>query len=280
MGVRPDFRLFADAIDISLTIQSRFSSLTLTDEAGLESDTLELVLTDNDPLNPLMLPPTGAELELWLGYDGELARMGLFVVDEIELSGPPDAMRITARAAPQEKSSGGKSSLLSQKTRSFVLGTLLGEIAKVIAAEHGLELKADDALAQIALPHIDQVNESDINLLTRIIKPYDAMVKPAGGFLVLAKRGESKAVSGAALLPVLLGPNDVTTWSATLSRRTPAASVVANWRDIESAEDQEVRVGEGEPEMRLRHPYPDAASALSAAQTALDQGQRPRQQSA
>lgn len=47
------------------------------------------------------IPATGAELELVLGYDGELARVGGFVVDEIETSGWPGELVVRARAAVQ-----------------------------------------------------------------------------------------------------------------------------------------------------------------------------------
>lgn len=47
------------------------------------------------------IPATGAELELALGYDGELVRVGGFVVDEIEISGWPGELVVRARAAAQ-----------------------------------------------------------------------------------------------------------------------------------------------------------------------------------
>ena len=47
------------------------------------------------------IPATGAELELALGYDGELARVGGCVVDEIEISGWPGELMVRARAAAQ-----------------------------------------------------------------------------------------------------------------------------------------------------------------------------------
>ena len=108
---KPDFRIVADCHDITSIIRSRLVSLSLTDEAGLQSDTLELVLADHDPSRRIVLPPTGAELEVWLGYAGALCRMGLFVVDELELSGPPGRLVIKAKAAVQTTTATGKSSL-------------------------------------------------------------------------------------------------------------------------------------------------------------------------
>jgi len=77
MGLRPVYRLLANQTDITNTIRRRLISLRYTDEAGLDSDVLEIVLADNEPDHPIEIPPTGAELELFLGYDDMAERIGL-----------------------------------------------------------------------------------------------------------------------------------------------------------------------------------------------------------
>ncbi len=57
----------------------------------------------------------GAELELALGYDGQLRPMGVFVCSEITLSGWPATMTLRAHAAPWEGTPKGKSDLQTQK---------------------------------------------------------------------------------------------------------------------------------------------------------------------
>jgi phage protein D len=250
----------------------------MTDEAGLKSDALEVVLADHDPAARIELPATGAELELWLGYDGQAQRMGLFIVDELELSGPPDQLKIRAKASPQDQSTGGKTSLQTQKTRSWEHGTILADMVRTVAQEHGMEAAVADTLASIALPHVDQVNESDINLLTRVVKDYDAIAKPAGGKLILAKRGESKTTSGQQLDTITVTPEQVTTWRVTISKRQPSGTVVAVWRDLATAQDKEAKVGSGEPVKRLRHQHTDQASAEKAARTEYQKGQRSERQ--
>ena len=278
LNIRPEFRLVANSEDITETIRQRFVSLRLTDEAGLKSDALEITLADHDPVNRIDLPAAGAELELWLGYDGEAQRMGTFIVDELELAGPPDSLVIKSKAAPQAESGSGSGStrlmVTTQKTRSWDAGTTLGDMARTIAQEHGLEPAVAASLDAITLPHVDQVNESDINLLTRLVKDYDAIAKPAGGKLVLAKRGESKTTGGQQLPTITVTLNQVTTWRVTITKRTPAGSVVAVWRDLSSAQDREAKVGNGEPVKRLRHQHSDQASAEQAARAELQKGQR------
>lgn len=266
----PAFRLSANGADITATIAAKYTSLRLTDEAGFQSDTLEITLADNDPANPVRKPPKGAELELWLGDSVAAARMGMFVMDEVELSGWPGQMVIRARAAPMEKSKGGKSDLQTQKTRDWPKGTKLQAMVQKIAKEHSLEAAVAKSLQAITLPHFDQTEESDISFLIRVAKKYDAVVKPGGGKLAVVKRGESKTASGDDMPTVVLMATDCTGWSENESARDSDGTVVAYWHDKGAAKRQEVKAGSGDPVRKLRHNYPDKASAEKAAQAELD----------
>lgn len=276
MGLRPDYRLLANSSDITATIQNRLVSLRYTDEAGMESDILEIVLADNDPANPIQIPPTGAELELYLGYDSAAERIGLFVCDEVELAGWPGEMTIRARAAPFDLSKNGKSNLQTQKTRSWPKATTLGSMVRKIAKEHGMDAAVSSKLSSISLPHIDQADESDIHFLARVAKKYDAIVKPAAGKLILAKKGEAKTVTGQSLPTVTLAPADVSRFRVVQSKRETAGMVVAYWHAVKSAKRNEVKVGAGEPVRRLKMYYPTQAMALAAARSELDRRERGR----
>lgn len=273
-GTEPTFMVLANQLDITAAIAERFISLTLSDAVGMESDLLEITLADNDPDAPIAIPPTGAELNLFLGYDGINMPMGLFVCDEVEVAGWPGEMVIRARAAVYDKSKGGKSDLQTQKTRSWEKGTKLGDMVAKIAKEHGLEPSVAASLKSIALPHTDQADESDINLLTRLAKKYDAIVKPANGKLVLAKRGESKSVGGETLAPVFLVPGDCSAFRLVLAKRETAGMVVAYWHAVKQAKRNEVKVGRGEPVRRLKQYYPTEEMALAAARADLSRRQR------
>lgn len=275
-GLKPDYRLLANSEDITATIRDRLVSLRYTDEAGMESDVLEIVLADHDPANPIQIPPTGAELELFLGYDGAAERIGLFVCDEVELAGWPGEMTIRARAAPFDLSKNGKTNLQTQKTRSWPKATTLGAMVGKIAKEHGMEAAVAGKLAGIALPHIDQADESDLHFLARVAKKYDAIVKPAAGKLILAKKGEAKTVTGQALPSVTLAPAEVSRWRVVQSKRETAGMVVAYWHAVKSAKRNEVKVGTGEPVRRLKMYYPTQEMALAAARSELDRRERGR----
>lgn len=274
MGLKPAFRIIANRADITAAILDRFVSLTLTDEAGLESDTFEVTLADHDPSVPIAMPETGAELEVFLGYDHMVQRMGLFIVDEVELSGWPGTMTIRGKAAPFSTSKDGKTDLQTQKSRSWEKGTKLGGLVAKIASEHGMEPAVSESLRGITLPHLDQTEESDISFLVRVAKRYDALAKPAGGKLVMTKRGESKSATGEELPTIAVVASQVSRWHMTLAKRDSPGTVIAYYHQARSAKKIAVEVGDGEPVRRLRHHYQDERSARDAAQAELDRRTR------
>lgn len=311
MNVTPSYRIVANDDDVTTDIADRFVSLRIVDQSGVESDRLDLTLADHDPAAPIAFPATGAELEVWLGYDGAVDRMGLYIVDEVELRWPPNQVLVKARAAPQAQSggegetatAGGSSSagsggskrqpLQGQKERSWESGTTIGEMVSTIAAEHGLEPAVASPFNTRQLPHIDQENESDMQLLTRVALQNDAVCKPGGGKLLFVAKGASSppaSSSGAAadttaqgsadsaaspsLPTVALTPDMVTAGRMTLSERRRPGRVTARWRDLVEAITREVVAGAGEPVEKLSEIFPDAPTATAAARAVLNQGSR------
>lgn len=269
LNIAPQFRVVANSQDITDKVRERLKHIRLVDETGATSDTLEIALADNVPTDPIKIPPRGAELEVFLGYDGDVRRMGLFVCGEIELSGFPREMVIRARAAPHEATPSGRVDLQSHKTRSWKAGTTLGDMVRRIAGEHRLKPAIAPQLAAIALPHTDQAHESDINLLQRLARRYDAIAKPAGGSLVFAPRGTATTASGAAMPRITLTPEDGSDYRVVFPSRESAGSCIAYYRDIAAAKRRFVTVGEGEPVHRLRHSFKDKDSAEAAARARL-----------
>lgn len=265
LNIAPSFKVVANNEDITGKITSRLKSLRITDETGISSDMLELHLADHDPSDPIQLPPLGAELEAFIGYDGQVRRMGLYICDEVQISGYPGSMMLRARAAPFEASKGGKSDLQTQKTRTWKKGTTLGAMVERMAAEHGLAAAVSEALASIVLPLTVQSQESDMNLLLRLAKQYDAIAKPGGGRLLMVKRGESTTASGERIPDVTLTPADGSAYQVSITAREDAGTTIAYYRDVRGAKRQEVKVGSGEPIVRLRMAYADRETAEAAA---------------
>jgi uncharacterized protein len=276
-GIRPTFRLVANTKDVTATILDRFSSLRLTDTTGDEADTLEVVLADHDPQNPIRKPQKGAELELFLGYDTLATRMGLFALDEIRMGGWPGTMTLCGRAAIYAETPKGKKDFQTQFTQSWKAGTKLGDMVRTLAKRHGMAAAISASLDGVQLPHIQQDSESDINLLLRLAKRYDAIAKPAGGVLVFAKRGEAKTLSGQQLATVVIRPAQVAWWTMTESHRDSAGTVAAYYHAGHQGVRHEIKVGTGEPVKRIRTWFVNQAEALAAAKAALARANRAQQ---
>jgi phage protein D len=273
--VRAAFQVTANDQDITRMIAERFAGLRVTDETGISADLLEITLVDHDPANPIQIPPKGAELAVSIGWEGsDLVPQGLFVCDEIELGGWPAYMVIRARAAVYETTPKGKTDMQTQKVRAWPAGTKLGDMAKKIAQEHGMAAAVSPALAGTVLPRFDQTEESDISFLLRVAKRYDAIVKPAGGKLLLTKRGASQSAEGVALPKLTIEPGQCADFTMVESSKESPGTVVAYWHSTKGAAKIEIKAGSGEPVRRLRHYYPTAAAATAAAEAELDRRRR------
>jgi phage protein D len=264
--MRPNVSILADQQDVTNTIRDRLLSLRISDEAGTQSDTVEIQLDDRDAT--IQWPRHGAELDIFLGADeNPLIRMGLYIVDEIEHSGPPSTVTIRGKAADM------RASIKAPKTRSWD-GITLGALVQTIAGEHGLTAKIIDQLASIAIEHIDQTNESDLHLLTRLARQHGAISKPVAGFLVFVPKGEAKSATGQPLPLTNIPKHHITRHRMTQAERGKYPSVKAYWHDSNTAEKQSVFVGDNQPVYAIRHTYNNAQEATSAALATLQRLQR------
>ena len=256
--MRPAFRIVADSVNITPVLADRLVSLDYTDKAGVKSDTLTIVLDDRD--QRLALPPTGATIELSIGYEkGPLARMGTFVVDEVEVSGPGRLLTISANAADM---TGG---IKAPKERSFHDITL-GDLVKVVAGDNKLTPSVASELASIALGHVDQT-ESDMQLLTRICAERDAVCKVSDGRLVVAKHASGETTTGKKLPLVTVQSDQVGSWRVSFTDRGKYKSVEANWQDKGAAQRKKATAGSGSPALTLKQTYATEDEAKAAAQS-------------
>ncbi len=230
-----DFKLLANNNDISEIIAKNLISFTLTDKAGTESVRLSIGLSW--PSNHTT-HSKGAVLKLSIGFNGNLVDKGQFVVDEITIIGASRRLQIVANAAPM-KNTKQLGTLQTHKTRSWDNVTL-NDVLKTLANEHGLTPKMNSSLSTIFIEHIDQVNESDMSLMTRLSKQYGAISKPADGYWLLLKEGEGTSVSGRTLPSFTITPEMVSNWQYREQSRNDSKRVVATYHDVESGETTEV----------------------------------------
>lgn len=258
----PAFQIVAAGIDITAMIRTRLLGLTITDEAGIKSDTLEIELDDRD--SAIELPMPGALIAVAIGYKGSLlVPQGIYTAEEVTLSGPPDRMVIRARAT----NFGG--SLKDQKTRGWEDKTI-GDIVAIIAGEHGLEGVVSTALSSFNYKRLDQTEESDMNFLRRIADNHDATTSAKGGKLIFAERAKGLSVSGLAIPPALIRRKGVLDWSVTRATRGAFGAVEAAWYDHEAGNKISVKVGDGVPVKKLKRQYLTEDEATRAAQAEFD----------
>lgn len=205
----PDFSLIAEGKDITAAIRTGLVEIKLTDYGGATGQTDTLTITLISPT--LTLPQKGARLSLGLGFNGDLVDKGRFVVCGCESSGPPRKIVINATAAPMDRrvQSGDTS---SHKNRSFD-STTLGDIVGKIAGDNGLTPRISSSLSGIAVPHVDQVRESDGAFMLRLASRYDAVSKPSGGYWLFLEQGAAETAGGKAVPGFTFTPKMVGRWS-------------------------------------------------------------------
>lgn len=254
------YKIVVNGSNITELIADRLLSAEITDQAGVKSDRLTLTIDDRD--QRLEVPPTGAKIEVSLGYVGKaLVRMGSYVVDEVDLSGPGREMVIRANAVDM---TGG---IKAPRERSWPDATL-GNLARTIASEHGLVPAIANELAARNLGHIDQT-ESDMQLLQRVCAEQGATCKVADGRLVVASRAAGKTATGSSMPAAVISAGDCESWSATLADRSKYKSVRAYYQDVGKAKRTGVTAGKGSPVLSLKNTYATKDEAQQAAQSKL-----------
>ncbi len=247
-------------------ISPRLMNLDLTDNRGIEADQLSITLSDHD--GQLTIPPKGAVIRLWLGWsDTGLADKGSYTVDEIEHSGAPDILSIRARSADLRK---GFKTKRERSWSNTTLGAVLGDIA----LGNGLTATIADTLAGLPILQLDQANESDANLISRIGEEFDAVVTVKAGCLLCLPAGGGKTASGAALPHITLTRADGDQHRYLEADRDSYDGVRAYFYDVNSAKKQEAIAGGGDYLKDLRHTYSDRHSGLRAARAEFNRLQR------
>ncbi len=261
--MKPIFNVSANGKDITGLLQDRVTSLIITDEAGFKSDKATFVLDNR--AQKIGVPPKGATLAIRLGYeDGSSWITGEYTVDDVDLAGRPDTLTISAKATDM------KNSLKAPKSKSWDVITI-GDLVAAIASDHKYQPKVSEPLASTVIPHIDQTEESDMHLLTRVAEAYGAVFKPANGYLIMAPRHQLKSFTGKTLTPITVDIEDVIgQFRYSSVERGKYQSVIASWRDTAANTDVDETVGTGNPAYRIRKSSANADEARAAAQAKKD----------
>jgi uncharacterized protein len=255
-------RLTLDGVDLAEKIDPRFLELTLTEKRGGEADELSLTLQNAD--GKLALPAPGKVLALSLGWkSGSDVRVGLidkgrFTVDEVEASGPPDQVRITARSADF---AGAYRKRRTKAWHNTTLGTVLADIAK----RHGITARVHPDLSGKTIATLDQHGKSDMALVRDLGRRYDAVATWKARLLLFMPIGSATTAGGATIPSHTLTRADGGRWSFTHAQRDQNDGVEAHWHDQNSGRRRKHSTGGSNPK-RLKRVYASEAEAKQAAQ--------------
>lgn len=266
--MQPIFKILANNNNVTEQIKERLIRLSITDEIGFVSDTITIVIDNHD--DQVEVPARGVELEIYLGYDVDaLVKMGKFMVDEVELSGPPNQISITARSSDTfEKNKLG--SLVSPKSRSWH-DINFSNVVAVIAKENKLSPLVSPRLEGIIVDHIDQTEESDLAFLNRIAQTLDSYVKPTNGKLIVAPIGVavSPKKEEKPMPTTKLDVTDINSWRLRIAERNKISSVEVKYHDKKRGIVDTVRSGKGKPCFCVPHTYASATTAMRIAKSKL-----------
>lgn len=171
--------------DITANITPTLIEVNYTDFMEGESDSVELVLEDVERRwQNAWYPQHGDQVSVQIGYeDSPLLPCGEFEIDEVELDGPPDVVRIKALAA------GVKRSVRTRNGRAYE-DTTLADIAATIARRNKMQLTGK--IEQIRISRATQVYETDLTFLKRVSEEYGYSFSVRGSKLCFFKRADLK----------------------------------------------------------------------------------------
>ncbi|VGA83297.1 late control gene D protein [Klebsiella pneumoniae] len=219
----------------SLTqLDPRIISLELTDNRGFEADELTIAIDDSDGL--IELPPRGAELSVSLGWQGEpLVYKGVYTVDEVAHSGPPDRLEITARSADFRDE-------FNVKREVSWHDVTVERIVSAIARRYKLTPVISEQLMSAEIDHADQTQESDMSFLTRMADLLGAIATVKNGCLLFILPGGGVSANGKALPEFAITRSTGDRHSFRIADRDAYTGVQAYWLDLEFGKKKKVTV--------------------------------------
>ncbi|MGQ3670794.1 phage late control D family protein [Xanthobacter sp. TB0136] len=260
--MKPTCRIEIDGKQVHGEFMRRLISCSVSDQEGVSSDSCSIELNDSPPAE---IPRTGALIKIWMGYEGAMAYMGTFTVEDVSVNMFEHKMSITGRAAEM----GGK--VKEGKERHWD-DKSLKEVVEEVASDHGLSPMVDSDLGQFRYDWLGQMGESDIHFLERLAERHGALFSVKDGKLIFAAKASGKSASGAALTPITITPAILGTGSAQVqfSDRTKSGKVRASYTD--RAKGKKIDIEEesdpdGEADYVLTEQYADEKEARAAAKS-------------
>lgn len=191
------FRVVVDGQNITAKLNPILVDISVTDKAGVNSDSASIRLDDKG--GGLVMPSPGDPIEIALGWE-EVGVGVVFagVVDEVRASGSRSegrSLSITAKGMDTR----GKA---KQGQRKHFDETTIGDALKKVGEAAGIDVSVDSALANIKRPYILLDDESFVAFGERLAREVGGTFKIVGSQAMLAKRNGGKSVGGQELSSV------------------------------------------------------------------------------
>ena len=238
-------------------------TMTITDGAGLSSDTLQLVLDD---VGGMTVPPrTGAILRPIAGYVGRTRDFGLYSVDSVVYSGWPQKITIDAKSVAAKSMAKQREPKAYPRTQFPTYGDIFQDVAQRI----GYPLQISAEIKSKPNDYEAQADENSLEFTIRIGKKLNATVAVKSGYLVVVARGSGQSAGGAALDRVKVSPGlNLLSYTVTEKDEPKHSEVEATYYDRAKNKREVVTVQTGMegPKFLMRIPFQNEAEAKEAAE--------------
>lgn len=256
------FKIEVDGQNITQKIIDRLISLSITDVKGLDSDKIMIKLDDREP--QFELPPVDVKMHVWLSLKGEnLESFGVFTVDEIMTDDEYGTLELSGCAADM------LSELKTPRNETYDNLTL-DNLVQMVANRAGYQTAVSNELKTINFEHIDQRSESDINLLTRLLRPLNATLKAVEGYLLVQYKNQGESTTGKTLLVHEIDSKKEGVFvRAMITSRSKYTAVKAFYKTVDMTRRKSVSAGEDDKAYELKETYKTQAEAQQHAEAKL-----------
>ncbi len=193
----PQWILIYSGVNISVDVSQMVLAIRYVDRLDAASGELELELEDSTELwQGPWYPALGDVVSLQIGYSGgALLDCGEFQIDELELDGPPDVMRLRCLAAYVT------SAMRTANTVAYE-NMSIEEIAGQIAAKYGLALvtASSESANDVAFARVTQRRQMDLEFLKRLAREHNFDFTVRAGQLIFYERAALESVAAAAVI--------------------------------------------------------------------------------
>ena len=241
-------KIVVNGKDISDDFKKYFLDLQIIDKDGTEADELNFTVS-----YAIKRPKYEDKIKVWI----DDVFYGSFLVQSTSTN---HFKELIVRATGTNFSSAIK----SKKSRSFS-DTTLNQIVSKIAKENGLSFKAD--FKDISIVNLIQSNESDMHLLTRLAKDYDAIFSVKNNTVLFLERSNT--------LPTFsIDLKECSSYTITHTDKKLYGSCTASYRDTRENCIKEVTAGEGKPVLTFKNAFKTEEEATVKAKAKLQRASR------